>query len=177
MADVLELVEVPYGNAQMVGGEPQCQHGPEECQGNKYECCAIQSFPNQTQWFPFVSCMEAAGDSMLQSVGKCANQAGISKDTIETCYNGDAGTQCIKNAAKQTNSLNPPHQYTPWITVNGRHLSNTDHLTSVVCSEMTGPKPSICNGATDDDSHQWDDDQGTRNFEPCWKDGVEPHTL
>lgn len=159
MAAHIDLHQVPFGNAQIQGGSVQCQHGPDECKGNKYECCAIQLYPNASQWFPFNVCMENAGDNMLNEVQHCATKAGLDYQKIESCYSGEAGVQCIKNAAAKTNALNPPHRYTPWVTVNGEHLAGVQHLLSVVCSKIEGDKPAACSSATDDDDHMYNDDQ------------------
>mmetsp|Transcript_2906 Transcript_2906/g.6943 ORF Transcript_2906/g.6943 Transcript_2906/m.6943 type:complete len:175 (-) Transcript_2906:617-1141(-) len=168
MADHIDYDEVPYGNAQGTGSNVQCQHGPDECKGNRYECCAIQEYPNATQWYPFIYCMENYGDSMLQHVQDCANEASLSYDKIQNCYSGPDGDKCVTNAADKTNNLQPPHQYTPWVTVNGRHLAGAQHLISVVCSEIkSATKPDICSQSTDDDDGMWADDGNT---EPCMRD-------
>jgi interferon gamma-inducible protein 30 len=48
-----------------------------------------------------------------------------------------------------TNSLQPPHQWTPWVVMNGSPLTQTqldESLTKLVCAAYTGPKPSGCPG-------------------------------
>lgn len=44
MQDHVELMEVPYGNAQGTGSNVQCQHGPDECKGNR--CVAALRHPH-----------------------------------------------------------------------------------------------------------------------------------
>lgn len=157
-----------------------------------YECCAIQEYPNATQWYPFVYCMENYGDSMLNHVQDCATQASLSYQKIENCYQGPAGDKCVTKAAQTTNNLQPPHEYTPWVTVNGRHLAGAQHLISVVCKEIkSADKPDICAQSNDDDDGSesrarcaacavapmltldsqpevWTDDGNT--FEPCMRE-------
>lgn len=175
VADHVDLIEVPYGNAQGTPPNVQCQHGDDECKGNRYECCSIQLYPNATQWYPFVRCMENAGDSMLQEVQQCASKASLSYSKIQSCFSGPEGDTCITNAAKATNNLNPPHQYTPWVTVNGKHLSGIQHVLSAVCAELkkAGVSPPGCSGANDDDDNMWDDDGA--DFKPCIKGEANHH--
>ena len=35
---------IPYGNANEAGGAVMCQHGPDECMGNKIHICAKEAF-------------------------------------------------------------------------------------------------------------------------------------
>ena len=47
--------------------------------------------------------------------------------------------------ALATEKLNPPHQYVPWIVVNGAHSSSSENaiqnnMVNYVCSIYTGPE-------------------------------------
>ena len=41
-------------------------------------------------------------------------------DLMGTCYSGDLGHDLELMYANETASLHPPHQYTPWVTINGK---------------------------------------------------------
>lgn len=47
------------------------------------------------------------------------------KDLV-SCANGALGTSLIHQNGKITNALNPPHQYVPWVTINGKHSNNLE---------------------------------------------------
>ena len=50
---------------------------------------------------------------------KCADSLSLKWDLIQPCYTGLMGHNLELMYANETASLKPPHQYTPWITING----------------------------------------------------------
>jgi hypothetical protein len=69
------------------------------------ECCAIAHYPNATQWFPFVYCLEASLPNLLEcarrhaawpprvdshagrrNVQACATKAGLDYNVINKCF-------------------------------------------------------------------------------------------
>ncbi len=71
---------------------PVCQHGAEECLFNRVINCAEELNPGQDKWFPFVGCLEGSLQGNFQkdeaATRKCAEDAGVSYDTIKKCANG-----------------------------------------------------------------------------------------
>ncbi|KAK8720600.1 hypothetical protein OTU49_013216, partial [Cherax quadricarinatus] len=61
LRDIMDLVFVPFGKARATPTgtgdyEFECQHGPDECYGNKVMSCAQESLPIHTQ-MEFFHCM------------------------------------------------------------------------------------------------------------------------
>jgi len=134
---------VPFGNAHYRHGTLQCQHGPEECTANSYEQCAIDAYPAFADHYPFYYCMEKAGERMLTHAKRCAGEAGLDIDVIESCVNDP-----VKSAALQQkfSALTPSdHKYTPWVVVDGTlSPSDGDKLLEEVCAKYTGEPPAGC---------------------------------
>lgn len=150
--DIMNLELVPYGNAQekQVGDkfEFTCQHGPDECLGNMIETCVMDKVPDAA--VAVIYCMEAAVN-VVKAVESCL--ALFSPTTvfgdIMACVNGEEGNQLMHQNAKKTTSLQPPHQYVPWITINGEHSDDLQEkamnsLFKLVCSLYKGQAPAAC---------------------------------
>ena len=57
---------------------------------------------------------------MLMLCGmQCAKQHGIDYDAVLKCVNGPQGNKLEHEMAVLTDKLKPPHDYTPWMTLNG----------------------------------------------------------
>jgi interferon gamma-inducible protein 30 len=148
----------PYGNAK----ESQynstyyhfsCQHGTSECIGNMYEACAIEHYPTVTNgipdWWPFFLCLEKSGNAgSTSTASNCAKNHNIDWNVITECsttsqpqYGSQAdGNPLMHQIAQWTANMQPPHQYTPWITVDGK-LWSSGSLTQMVCDAYTGSNP------------------------------------
>lgn len=119
LSGITNLTLLPYGNAHVVGGKVTCQHGDGECQGNRWEQCAIHHYPDPVQHFPFYLCMEKLGEAMLTGVQGCATQANMSYPTLQKCW-GTATVPSAESAMLQKSfgDRTPTHKYTPWVLVN-----------------------------------------------------------
>jgi len=167
VGEIMDFMEYPYGNAnekQNADGTwaYTCQHGVNECIGNMWEACAIEHYNttngdvhNTPTWWPFIVCMEASGQAGTQSVAQnCATKNGLDWNVLNTCAgsNPAAGTSTDGNPlmhkeAVTTNSLIPPHQWTPWVVINGVPLTSdqlNQNLIKMVCSAYTGTPPAGC---------------------------------
>lgn len=73
------------------------------------------------QFWPFIICMDKEGSFQSPTVAeRCAKSNNIMWDNINTCYQGKEGRELELMYYNQTASLDPPHRYTPWVTINGK---------------------------------------------------------
>jgi len=156
---ITDIHYVPYGNARENPDKTfSCQHGAPECKGNMIEACAINAYPDQSKSWPFLVCLERG--SPPNDGQKCASQTGLDWATINSCYNNATASYAIMHAyAQETKNLQPPHQYTPWITLNGKPLyQDFNNMKQKICAAYTGTKPPGCNAEIDDISVCYPDD-------------------
>lgn len=153
LADIMDVSLVPYGNAQeRFDGKKyifECQHGEEECLGNMIEACLMNITENAPS---IIFCMESSAN-VIKSAQACTNiyQPDLNFDDVMSCVKGDHGNQLMHQNALKTKALNPPHQYVPWITINGVHTEDLQNkamssLYTLVCSMYKGTKPDACGG-------------------------------
>ncbi|XP_063953474.1 gamma-interferon-inducible lysosomal thiol reductase-like [Lytechinus pictus] len=149
---IVNVTLVPYGNAQEreYGSKWYftCQHGPAECVGNLVETCILSILPFDKA-FPFIHCLEMYNPS---TDGKyCASMFNLSSEwpSIEECSTGPMGNYLEHNMAVKTNALNPPHQYVPWVVLNGVHNEEIQNKAAsdslaLICNAYQGVKPAGC---------------------------------
>jgi len=75
---------------------------------------------------------------------------GLNFTTLETCFLGEEGTKLEYELGQKTNSLDPQHEFVPWILFNGKYdrkeMSRAqDNLLPVLCEHLDDPKPDACN--------------------------------
>ena len=154
IGSILNVNLVPYGNAMEIqhGNEWDytCQHGEEECIGNLIETCAIHLHPNASVFFPFIHCIETSSSYPRQAAPSCAEKFRLDYTTIKQCANGALGNSLEHEMALKTGALNPPHQFVPWVTLNGVHTDDIQdqaesNLVALICASYKGsPKPEAC---------------------------------
>jgi len=146
----MNVTVVPFGNARLKNGKVTCQHGDDECKGNRWEQCAIShAFGNSSSSFAFIYCMEMAGDNMLSHVTKCAGEASLDYKALSACFAGPESDQLQKKAAADTPAN---HQYVPWVVVDGKHSAAAENsykglVTSVCAAYKGGAKPKECSNS------------------------------
>jgi len=135
--EILTVVFVPFGFSNYTpNGDTYdftCQHGPDECYGNKIHACALNYYPNNVDNVPFISCSMAANDTVAASEG-CADTYGLNWQDIYGCANADLGGQLLEANGVVTLGLDPEMTWVPWIvlnhqfTVENEILSQTNFL-------------------------------------------------
>uniref|UniRef100_A0A3Q3WKJ7 Gamma-interferon-inducible lysosomal thiol reductase n=1 Tax=Mola mola TaxID=94237 RepID=A0A3Q3WKJ7_MOLML len=119
--DIMTVTLVPFGNAQeKPDGQKyifECQHGEQECLGNMIETCLL----NMTDMaFLIIFCMESSSD-VITGAKQCVElyKPELDWNTVMNCVKGDLGNQLMHQNALNTRALDPPHEYVPWVTING----------------------------------------------------------
>ncbi|KAM3938912.1 gamma-interferon-inducible lysosomal thiol reductase [Leptodactylus fuscus] len=152
--DIMNVTLVPYGNAQEknVSGkwEFTCQHGPDECYVNTVEACVMHHLKNIESYFLVISCIEFSSN-LTSALEPClaAYEPELAVKTVMDCVNGDLGNKLMHQNAMKTDALNPPHEYVPWVVINGKHTDSlqeraTSALFNLICEYYSGPKPEAC---------------------------------
>jgi len=177
--NMVNVTIYPYGNAneRQTGSEWtfSCQHGEAECDGNMVETCFINLAGfDQDKFMDFILAYEASLDRNSRdpySTAKEVYDAGsytVSWDDLNSCMGssgakgGTNGNAWEHQMALWTNAAN--HQYTPWITLNGKHTTTiqdscTDSTLECTCQAYSGTN-SCCSRLKDDRPKE----------EVCWKD-------
>ena len=58
----------------------------------------------------------------------------VSFEDINICATGKEGNDLMYKLSVATASLKPPHQYAPWVTIDGKHSADAeDDLRSFLC--------------------------------------------
>ncbi|NXI50995.1 GILT reductase, partial [Chloroceryle aenea] len=114
----LNVTLVPYGNAQW---QFQCQHGPEECLGNMIETCLMNEAKNFSTYFPIIFCLESGSSVTKNLEAQCLQiyAPQLDRGRIDACVQGAVGVALMHRNAQLTQALDPPHNYVPWILING----------------------------------------------------------
>uniref|UniRef100_A0A0G4H8G2 Gamma-interferon-inducible lysosomal thiol reductase n=1 Tax=Chromera velia CCMP2878 TaxID=1169474 RepID=A0A0G4H8G2_9ALVE len=148
---------VPAGNTQDMGnGSWMCQHGDDECFLNNVESCAMKHIPipdenDNVAQLKFVACLAGKGELGRSQWTNCPLE-GVTKE-VEDCVNGPEGPVLAKSMVVETSKLNPPHEYVPWVVINGAPSDKADNdLLGAICDAIkvenppVDPLPSSCQG-------------------------------
>lgn len=147
LISIIDLQLFPYGNAQVLpGGDIICQHGFYECLLNTVEACAIDAWPIVTEHFKFINCVEELVVEGTYTQWKtCFDKLGLDSEFVLNCSSGAYGKQLEYEYGDETDALVPPHQYVPWVVVNGRPLyDDYDTFGIEVCKAYQGELPKAC---------------------------------
>ncbi|RXG73042.1 hypothetical protein Avbf_02820 [Armadillidium vulgare] len=103
------------------GYEFTCQHGPDECYGNKLLDCGLEHIEDHETFLNFSFCIMAAENPPSSGV-ECANQVSVSPDIIINCANSTEGENLLHDVGVSQSQLVPEVNYVPWIIINDRSV-------------------------------------------------------
>uniref|UniRef100_A0A5B7ABU3 Putative gamma-interferon-inducible lysosomal thiol reductase isoform X1 n=1 Tax=Davidia involucrata TaxID=16924 RepID=A0A5B7ABU3_DAVIN len=148
LISIVDLKLVPYGNAKIGSNHTiTCQHGPSECLLNTIEACAISVWPDVNEHFPFIYCIETlVYERKYPQWESCFEKLGLDPTPITDCYSSGYGKELELQYAAETNALQPPHTYVPWVVVDGQPLyEDYENFISYICKAYEGTAiPTAC---------------------------------
>ncbi|XP_031634103.1 GILT-like protein 1 [Contarinia nasturtii] len=152
----VDIEFVPFGKSKSLtqghGVGFTCQHGPDECSGNKIHSCGLRSSTTQAQQVEFVTCQMSYGSDGSDA---CSTQAGLPYDDVVSCYSSDLGTELQLEAERKTKQLAAPREllaFVPTIIYNHKYDHEKQERSlfefrNVLCREIkliSNDLPSIC---------------------------------
>ncbi|XP_059660906.1 gamma-interferon-responsive lysosomal thiol protein-like [Cornus florida] len=148
LIDIVDLTLFPWGNAKIKGNNTVvCQHGPFECLLNTVEACAISVWPDLNEHFPFIYCIETlVYNRTYPEWESCFEKLSLDPTPISDCVSTGYGAELELQYAADTNALEPPHEYVPWVVVDGQPLyEDYENFISYICKAYKGTTvPSAC---------------------------------
>ncbi|KAF5930778.1 hypothetical protein HYC85_031651 [Camellia sinensis] len=141
LISILDLNLVPWGNARILANNTfDCQHGPLECLLNTVEACAISVWPDLNKHFPFIYCVETlVYEHQYTQWETCFEKLDLDPTLITECYSSGYGKELELQYAAETNTLQPPHEYVPWVVVDGVPLyEDYENFISYICKGYKG---------------------------------------
>ncbi|XP_022948291.1 gamma-interferon-inducible lysosomal thiol reductase-like [Cucurbita moschata] len=152
LISIVDLRLVPYGNARVGRNDSiTCQHGPNECLLNTVEACAINAWPELDVHFPFIYCIEyLVSKRKYTQWESCFEKLGLNPKPINECYHTELGKMLELKYAAETDNLEPPHKYVPWVVVDGKPLyEDYENFINYICEAYKGPVlPSACQASS-----------------------------
>eukprot|EP00245_Coleochaete_scutata_P016351 TRINITY_DN758_c0_g1_i2.p3 TRINITY_DN758_c0_g1~~TRINITY_DN758_c0_g1_i2.p3 ORF type:complete len:121 (-),score=19.78 TRINITY_DN758_c0_g1_i2:175-537(-) len=86
---------------------------------------------------------------MLHQVQSCIEESKFSPAVVRDCVDGPLGDKLILANRLQTEGLQPPHMWTPWVLINGVPITDTfDNFQERICKAYRGVRPAACPKAT-----------------------------
>ncbi|KAL1492142.1 hypothetical protein ABEB36_012630 [Hypothenemus hampei] len=126
----LDVDLIPYGRANetVVNGTKSftCQHGPDECYGNKVHACVLNMTTIDVS-SEFIYCSEVsdvpASDVTLTN---CANLTDISWADIQDCVTNGKADELLSINGKKTDSVETP--FIPTVILNGEFSQTLEDI-------------------------------------------------
>ncbi|CAF2261220.1 hypothetical protein BRARA_H02941 [Brassica rapa] len=150
--DLISIVDLhlsPWGNTYLRPDNVTdlCQHGAVECFLDTVEACAIDAWPKLSDHFPFIYCVESlVTEDKYDKWETCYEKLNLSSKPVSDCLGSGHGQELELQYAAETSALQPPHEYVPWVVVDGQPLyEDYENFISYICKAYKGDKvPGAC---------------------------------
>ncbi|XP_073819632.1 gamma-interferon-inducible lysosomal thiol reductase-like [Musca autumnalis] len=116
LKDYIDVTMIPFSKSLSVNHMLKfvCQHGPEECKGNRQQLCVMNQSYDQVVQTKFVLCQ--MGQKNITDIEECTKALGLSSN-ITACMEGDEGNHLQLQAERVTFVYQP--QFLPTIIYDG----------------------------------------------------------
>ncbi|WVZ16868.1 hypothetical protein V8G54_009850 [Vigna mungo] len=142
LISIMNLRLVPWANAHInnTNSSISCQNGPDECELNSLESCALNLWHEVDIQYELINCFEfLAFKGTINTWKECLDQLGLPKELLLKCFNMGNGTQLGKTYINEIAHLSPSPSFVPWVVVNnqpvGKDYANFTHY---VCKAYRG---------------------------------------
>ncbi|XP_017441581.1 gamma-interferon-responsive lysosomal thiol protein isoform X2 [Vigna angularis] len=142
LISIVNLRLVPWANAHINNNNSSisCQNGPDECELNSLESCALNLWHKVDIQYELINCFEfLAIRGTINTWKECLDQLGLPMELFLNCFNMGNGTQLGKAYINQIAHLSPSPSFVPWVVVNnqpvGKDYANFTHY---VCKAYGG---------------------------------------
>ncbi|CAF2116383.1 BnaC08g45100D [Brassica napus] len=149
LISIVDLHLSPWGNTKLRSDNVTavCQHGAFECLLDTVEACAIDAWPKLRDHFPFIHCVESlVTEHKYDKWETCYQKLNLNSKPVSDCLSSGHGDKLELKYAAETSALQPPHQYVPWVVVDGQPLyEDYENVISYICKAYKGAKkPDAC---------------------------------
>ena len=175
MSDLVDLEIFPAGNAELKLEKDgtmklSCQHGEEECEGNKILACLSHIHGTDEKFVPIFTCIEQGDSSfsstsstiasylnvtepekesrMAQLARKCMAMGNINAKEVLRCAKGNVGHRLAELSINATKSLTPKYEYAPWVVIDGKPIKEDAYsFKEWICKAYKGRPPAECDAS------------------------------
>ncbi|KAK7301646.1 hypothetical protein RJT34_12516 [Clitoria ternatea] len=148
LISIVDLKLYPWGNTKLRPNATfVCQHGAYECLLDTVEACAIDIWPELSKHFTFIYCIEdLVHQHKYKEWESCFEKLDLDPEPINQCYTSEYGKKLELQYAAETDALQPPHKFVPWVVVNGEPLyDDIENFISYICEAYKGSEaPQSC---------------------------------
>jgi hypothetical protein len=127
-------------------GTLKCLHAEPECKGNIQQLCAMKHYPEMNKWLSFIDCQNKTWGNIPDGWEPCADQAGMDKGTLRSCFEGNEGKELAKASAAR--AVAAKAQGSPTILLAGHPYEGgrgKSDIWKALCDKMTEKAPGCSN--------------------------------